>query len=891
MPEPTPAATLIERPCPFITFYSFKGGVGRSMAVINVAGIMASRGFRVMVVDMDLEAPGLSFLANPPPNDGEPRPLQPGFVDFMLDAVDRGADADLFQLSAADAVQHYSAPYELPEGFRRSPDGSLRIMPAGRLDNGYAGRLTRLDLPSLYRDGTGLALIQAFKQAVQDSKLFDYVFIDSRTGFSDESGICTRDLADCLMVVSGLNRQNVEGTARFLSTLRQATEVQKPLEVILSPIPNGEDTLVDNREAQARDAFSRAWGTTIHAGLHIPYHPQLALTEEPHIFRQRRGYLFEAYNRIEKSILHLLGDLWHEILNSSIVALRDKEYAKAEASFRRISKLVDPHEWIDVNLLVPDPAWIADAGAEGLFGYIVLQANPAAKERLGRWIASEALRRETTTPHIAKALYERALMATPENAATLGNYARFLAKEGINPNATESMYERAIALDPKNAINLGNYAYFLWKKRRNIDAAEAMYTKALDIDPKQINNLGAYANLLWRERKDIETAKALYRQALDLDPNHANTLGSYASMLWEERIDIDAAEAMFEQAITADPRHAFNLGRLAQFLWRERGTIDAAATMFNRALEADPKQLSNLGNYATFLWEERKEIEAAEAMYKRAIDADPNHANNLGNYASFLWEARKEIEAAEAMYERTIDADPNHANNLGRYANFLWIAKTDPSAAEAMYKRALTAAPRGTSNLTNYASFLVHGKKDLDAAEATFKQALETAPSDIVLLSNHALFLWLEQGKPDAAEVVFKNALQADASDVNCLGNYGCFCLAAGRVSEGMQFVDRALAIRADTSSPEVIDAECWMYVFCCAAPDRRLGALQQLRTLVEVHSVSTGDWDFSGVIQQARTMAHPEAARLPLLADVLGGRRPPDALDDWSAWRAAAPQ
>src|SRR5262249_42643158 len=42
-----------------VTFYSFKGGVGRSMALANVAEILADLGYRVMVCDWDLEAPGL----------------------------------------------------------------------------------------------------------------------------------------------------------------------------------------------------------------------------------------------------------------------------------------------------------------------------------------------------------------------------------------------------------------------------------------------------------------------------------------------------------------------------------------------------------------------------------------------------------------------------------------------------------------------------------------------------------------------------------------------------------------------------------------------------------------------------------------------------------------
>src|SRR5438309_3905571 len=42
-----------------VTFYSFKGGVGRTMALANIAVLLARRGLRVLAVDWDLEAPGL----------------------------------------------------------------------------------------------------------------------------------------------------------------------------------------------------------------------------------------------------------------------------------------------------------------------------------------------------------------------------------------------------------------------------------------------------------------------------------------------------------------------------------------------------------------------------------------------------------------------------------------------------------------------------------------------------------------------------------------------------------------------------------------------------------------------------------------------------------------
>lgn len=56
-----------------ITFYSFKGGVGRTMALVNVAAQLAEMGRKVLVVDFDLEAPGLETferLRPPQPHRG-----------------------------------------------------------------------------------------------------------------------------------------------------------------------------------------------------------------------------------------------------------------------------------------------------------------------------------------------------------------------------------------------------------------------------------------------------------------------------------------------------------------------------------------------------------------------------------------------------------------------------------------------------------------------------------------------------------------------------------------------------------------------------------------------------------------------------------------------------
>jgi MinD-like ATPase involved in chromosome partitioning or flagellar assembly len=51
-----------------ITFYSFKGGVGRSLALANVGAHLALTGRKVLLVDFDLEAPGLDTFSKLDPS-------------------------------------------------------------------------------------------------------------------------------------------------------------------------------------------------------------------------------------------------------------------------------------------------------------------------------------------------------------------------------------------------------------------------------------------------------------------------------------------------------------------------------------------------------------------------------------------------------------------------------------------------------------------------------------------------------------------------------------------------------------------------------------------------------------------------------------------------------
>src|SRR5262245_42486029 len=71
-------------PGKIVTFYSYKGGTGRTMALANIAWILATNGKRVLVIDWDLEAPGLHRYLHPFLEDKE-LTSTPGLIDYFVD--------------------------------------------------------------------------------------------------------------------------------------------------------------------------------------------------------------------------------------------------------------------------------------------------------------------------------------------------------------------------------------------------------------------------------------------------------------------------------------------------------------------------------------------------------------------------------------------------------------------------------------------------------------------------------------------------------------------------------------------------------------------------------------------------------------------------------------
>jgi hypothetical protein len=136
---------------------------------------------------------------------------------------------------------------------------------------------------------------------------YDYVLIDSRTGVSDTSSICTVQMPDILAVFFTLNRQSIKGAAAVARSATAAVRADRNEALLVYPVPtrieDAERERLDNAIRYARRVFapflmhvqpnrkvpdldqqSRYW-----RDVETPYVPFYAYEEVPAAFRDEPG--------------------------------------------------------------------------------------------------------------------------------------------------------------------------------------------------------------------------------------------------------------------------------------------------------------------------------------------------------------------------------------------------------------------------------------------------------------------------------------------------------------------------------------------------------------------------------------------------------------------------
>lgn len=213
---------------PVVTFYSYKGGVGRSTSLASCASFLSIHyKKRIVILDCDFEAPGFTnfFLEDPS------SPLyKNGLVEYFLDSGDEVVNLNNYYWEASKKF---------------SGEGEIYVFPAGNLDDEeivggifkthrshYLNGLTRIDMfsPDILVDQF-IGLFEHIKERINP----DLILIDSRTGFNDIFGISAFRLSNLVVGFFGNSVQTRPGLNFFLDTLLQPNAPQ--LLIVNSIIP------------------------------------------------------------------------------------------------------------------------------------------------------------------------------------------------------------------------------------------------------------------------------------------------------------------------------------------------------------------------------------------------------------------------------------------------------------------------------------------------------------------------------------------------------------------------------------------------------------------------------------------------------------------------------
>lgn len=228
---------------PRIVFFSIKGGVGRSTALAASAWALARAGKRVLVMDLDLESPGLSSALL-----STDRLPKYGITDWLVeDLVDNG-NLLLNDMYASSNL---------------TTAGEIFLVPAHGSDPGeYVAKLGRVWMPKIdaqMRSESWSARLNRLVNSLDGHIRPDVILVDSRAGLDEVAAACVTDLgAHTVFMFAIQGQQTWTGYRALFSHWQQRdviTKIRGRLQLIAGLVPDDERRL-EYLAALRADAYS-----------------------------------------------------------------------------------------------------------------------------------------------------------------------------------------------------------------------------------------------------------------------------------------------------------------------------------------------------------------------------------------------------------------------------------------------------------------------------------------------------------------------------------------------------------------------------------------------------------------------------------------------------------
>lgn len=264
-PSPPWSQTVVDgghKP-PVVTFYSFKGGSGRTTTLAGTALALARRGFRIGMIDMDLEAPGLSTLFFDQIED------QQGVLDYLLEKP--------IQQTGWSIHPHIQTVTD--ERLLGGSNGALHLLPTGSVDTHYLEKLARIDFQQLLEDRLETTLKTMLNEFERNLRPLDFMFIDARAGFHEIGGLTLSTLSHAAVLLGQYTQQTWQGLQHVIHRLANHDGPQTPVAMVHAMAP---DLGTPNRNLEIRRFKERAYDCFLDHYYYEGEGPNMENPDAPH---------------------------------------------------------------------------------------------------------------------------------------------------------------------------------------------------------------------------------------------------------------------------------------------------------------------------------------------------------------------------------------------------------------------------------------------------------------------------------------------------------------------------------------------------------------------------------------------------------------------------------
>ncbi|MCB9323509.1 MAG: AAA family ATPase [Lewinellaceae bacterium] len=202
-----------------ISFYSYKGGAGRTQLCANIAAYLCFyKQRKILLWDWDFEAPGLHRYFGLAENEVKVN----GTLELLenhlriMRSKEEVSKEDLKTIGS-DNIKPLA---------KSGKGGQIDLIPAGNYLKDYSVRLSEFNWAEFLLDYDGAIFVEELKKRLKDFD-YDYIFIDSRPGSSDYLGISNVLLPDVNIILISPNDQNFHGSLTIINQILQHNYVKK----------------------------------------------------------------------------------------------------------------------------------------------------------------------------------------------------------------------------------------------------------------------------------------------------------------------------------------------------------------------------------------------------------------------------------------------------------------------------------------------------------------------------------------------------------------------------------------------------------------------------------------------------------------------------------------